>query len=293
MSLQPLDRQLDERDRRIVEQALYGIVELPDIHVNLLLVTREQDGFAYSVGEHAGAAASPLPQPFRSPNDITAPLLALGYLVETETAGHFRFTDAALAWRRQPTPLSNQEIQRRLGLYLFDSLQDRGPYAGADRLDLDEVARELQAPRERLIANARTLELLGYVKSGLADQMTIDDGFLSLTQPKGVQWANDGAPPIRADGSPAAQGTVGITLQEAIREVEQLELPADLRDRLELLIRRFDEETKKGRPSYQPLQDLLDLGGKRKEIVPLLFRLGANHIDDIERMIRSAERQSP
>ena len=286
MVLGPLDQQLDDHDRQIVAQALRAIVELPDRYLNRFVVTRGRDAYTYSVLQRDGADPSPALPPLASPNDITQPLLALGYLAATTTAGHFAFTDEALGWYRQAASPADQEVRRRLGLHLLGALQQRGTYAGNEPLDLAAVARALRVPPERLLANARALETLGYVKSGPADHMTIEAGFIFLTTPLGVAWASDGAPPMGTDGRPVADAPARVTPDQLLDRAERSALSERHKERFQTLLTRLERDKGQGRDMVYTVKDLLDVARNSGELLPLVLRFAAELVEDAQRAMQ-------
>ncbi len=284
MSLLPLD-DLDQDDQRAIRQMLQAVVAYPEVHGNGFQVQRELwHTFSHYVYRHSGEVPSPLPFPVTSRHNLGEILRARGFAEKTQTEGHYRFTDQALAWYQQPAPLSNQEIQSRLGQYLFDQHLIGDIDRATDRLDLGEVAAKLGVTRDRLVANARILEDMGFVTSGPYGGRRIEDGHIYLTKPQGVQWANDGAPPVRADGSPVVSVTVHVTLQQVIQQVEQLDTSEEMKERIELLLRRFEEEAKKDEPSYKPMMDLLEAATKVKDLAPIVVKFFGDHMDTISQM---------
>ncbi len=283
MTLQPLEPHLDEHDQRIVKQALYGIVDLPAIHSNVFIIHREKDGFNYYIGMHSAENPSPIIQPLKSSKQITQALLALGYLKKTKTEGQFEFTEEAKEWYRRASAPTDQEIQHRLGLYLLTQLQQQGQYIGRQEIDLDVASQELRVSRDQLVTNARTLEYMGYVDSGPADQMSVEDGFIFLTKPKGITWANAGAPPIGPDGTPIVNVTVHITLKQVLDQAERSGLSEEDKNRFEELMIQLASEKKQRRDILTTVKDLLDVTKNTKELWPTVIKFATEYGDDIQR----------
>ena len=63
-----------------------------------------------------------------------------------------------------------------------------------------------------------------------------------------------------------------------------LETSPEIKDQLELLLRRFDEEGKKARPSYKPMQDLLDMATKVNDLAPIVVKFFGDHMDTVAKM---------
>jgi hypothetical protein len=294
MTLKPLD-DLTEHDVSIVRQMLRAVVEHPQIYVNRIHIRPQKKGrndlvfhrFEYYVGRHNSQSPSPISRNFYSENNIGEYLLALGYVTKDRNEGWYNFTPEAMDWYRQPEPVTDQEVQHHLGEYLLERFHEGEDYLNPRPIDFAALAQDIGVPLDRLLSHARLLIRMGFMTEGAVQGEGLEDGYLLLTDHKGLPWANAGAGPISADGNPIINVTVQITLNQVIEQVEALDLPQETKDQVELLLRRFDGEKQKGRPSYKPIQDLLDMAGNVKEVAPTIIRFLGEHADDIERAIRS------
>ena len=144
-------------------------------------------------------------------------------------------------------------------------------------------ARALRVPLDRLLANARALEMLGYVKSGPADQMTIEEGFIFLTTPRGVTWANDGAPPIGPDGRPSAVAPARIAPHQLLDQAERSALSERHKERFQTLLTRLERDKQQGRDMVDTVKELLDVAKNGEELLPAVLRFAAEQIEDVQR----------
>lgn len=196
----------------------------------------------------------------------------------------FHFTALAINAYKSTFDLLPTEVQHRIGNTLLEHWHTYRGGRGAKPIDIPNVCKAIGVNQDQFFQNVYILKSLGYVYPGRYLEGKLENGYVFLTELKGLSWANAGSPPIGPDGTPVVNVTVNVTLQQVIREVESLRISDEDKERIELLFRRFQEETKKERPSYKPLQDLLDMATKVKELAPVLFKFGADHIDDIGRM---------
>lgn len=298
MHATPLE-ELTADDRSLVMQLLSCIVDRSNDYLN------EVQHFAGGDEVHYFVRVRDARRPEQR-SDVThptniAPLLAdLGLAIEVppphpqidlrtgsaipRPSEAFQFTPLAIQAYKDQTHLSSAEIQRRIGQALYKNWQRDRRQRRDEPLDVRQLCDQLGISEEQFFNNAYILLNLGYAYEGRHMECTLENGNLSLTLQKGLAWANAGFPPLGLDGTPIVNLTVHITLQQVIREVQQLDLAEEDKERIELLFRRLEQEVGKEEPSYKPLQDLLDMATKVKELAPLLFRFGADHLDDIQRM---------
>ncbi len=272
MALQPLD-DLDPEEQRVVIQLLRGVVDYPEIHISSFQMyrTRPVDGyeFDYFIGRQSGVGASPIPLPLRSKLNLATAMEGRGYVRKTKQDGWFEFTDEAVAWYRQSKDLTDEDIRRRLGYFLLKQLQQSAQVT-YEPLDLDRVAAELQVPRDRLVVNARVLLHGGYVEEGPFLDRSVDDGFIFLTQGKGIPWASNGA---------HALISVGVSLDQTVKQIQQLPIEEGVKDTLELALRRFDAEETQEELAPRALTMLLSVAGRVRGVAPIIVAFLSDRLD--------------
>ncbi len=285
MPVQALDT-LDEADQRLVKQMLRGIVDYPDRHLNMMMLSRTKpDEYSYYIGRAYEQAPSPVVQPWRSPNNISLPLIALGYIESTKTEGQFIFTPEALDWYRQSSTATDQDIQQRLGRYLYDHMKAQGDNYGFGPIDMSDAAARLHVPQERIVVNARTLKFMGYIAGGRAFGEHLEDGHIYLTHPRGVSWANAGAPPIGPDGM-TVNVTVQVTLRQVLQQAEHSSLSEQDKERFTELMTQLSSEKKKGGNVVETVKNLLDIAKNTKDLWPSIVRFAIDHADDAGQLLQ-------
>lgn len=192
-----------------------------------------------------------------------------GYVRKTRQEGWFEFTDEAISWYRRSKDLTDEEIRRRLGLYLLKQLQQSTQIA-YEPLDMDAVAADLNVPRSRLTANARLLLHADYVEEGPFLDRSVDEGYIFLTQGRGIPWASNGA---------NALIPVGVTVAQAIEQIRQLEIEERVKDSLELALRRLDAEGAQAELSPRSLTAILNAAGSVRGLAPIVVAFLSDHLD--------------
>ena len=287
MPLKPLDT-LDDSDIRLVKILLKGIIEYPEIHPNLVIMQRSgRNEFSYFIGRHSGASQSPIPRPLKSPTSLMSPLIALGYAESTKQDSQFAFTHEALDWYRQPEPITNQEVQRRLGRYLDNQLHEYGWEYENKLIRFEEIAWAINVPLKQLQSNIRSLSAMGYVFGEWVegDEEFVSVGSIGLTRPKGVAWANAGAPPIGPDGSPTINVTVNVTLRQIIQQAEHTGLSDQEKEQFAELMAQLSSEKKRGGNVLETVKNLLDITKNAKELWPSIAKFAIDHADDVGQML--------
>lgn len=294
-----LIEQLDVDDRALVTGLLTCIVDRPEVYRNEVRHFSIDGQTTYVVVTRADVSGNESCRLVHASN-IAPYLASLGVVVQADpppphvnrrtgrsiskSSQAFKFTPQAIQNHSDINRLPDNEVQRLIGERLYLIWRQQSDRRNSTEHDFDEFSRRLGVTRQRLMENARVLCELGYATQGKHAENSLENGNLDLTSPKGVQWANAGCPPIGVDGAPVVNVTVKVTLQQVFQEVRRLDISEEDKEQFELLLRRFEEETRRTQPSYKPLQDLLDMATKVRELAPVLFRFGADHIDDIGRM---------
>ncbi len=289
MPLSSLEDYLDLADQNIVRQMLRGIVNHPDNHINTLVMHRSKpEEFTYYIGRDSNQPPSPIVQPWHSPNNFTQALLALGFLDKTKTEGQFTFTSIAITWYETSSALSDQNVQKQLGLYLFEQLKrEQGEY-GWNPIDLADAAKKLRVTEARILTNARILQLMGYVRGGQTfGTVNPAEGYIFLTQPRGVSWANAGASPIGPDGSPVINVTIRVTLRQVLQQAEESGLSSEEKQRFEDLLVQLASEKKKGGNVLETVKNLLDIAKNTKELWPSIAKFAVEHADDAGQFLQN------
>lgn len=291
--------QLPDDERMLVMSLLACIVDHSTDYLNEVHHISELGGVQYFVRKRNGA--SPVqPGAYSHPVNIAPMLARLDIAVEApppspqvdrrtsiaipRASEAFQFTPQAIQAYRDTSELSRAEIQRRIGQALFEIWQGDRSHERTNVLDVPQLCAKWSISEDRFFDNAYILRDLGYASEGRYLESTLEQGNLFLTSPRGLAWANAGFPSLGVDGTPIVNITVHVTVQQVIQEVQQLNLSEEDKERIELLFYRFEQESQHDSPSYKPLQDLLDMATKVKDLAPLLFRFGAQHLDDIHRM---------
>ncbi len=295
----PLD-QLPDDEKRLVMALLSCVVDHADDFVNEVHHLGTTAGVQYFVQVREGQQPS-VPHQYTHPTNA-APLLASLQLVieappprpridrRTRTAiprpsQGFQLTPLALQAYCDAKSVSNAQIQRRIGEELYERWRRDRHRMGDEPIDVGAMSQELGIERDRFVDNLYILHHQGYVlEPPYSLQGALEQGYAYLSPDRGIGWANAGFPDIAQLSSTNVTVTVHVTLQQVIQEVEQLPISQEEKERFELLLRRFDEEARKGEPSYKPLQDALDMLSKVKELAPVGIRFFADHLDDIQRM---------
>lgn len=122
--------------------------------------------------------------------------------------------DRVIGWRRQWQKNRDRRTQRAILALLDDDRRARPNRHTIDgRIDVPALLEELGIPPEEYLANAQQLSGQGKIAEHSIDQMTLADGWASIT-PAGVATLQ------RADASPSPRG--GSDAERAWNEVARL-----------------------------------------------------------------------
>ncbi|MDP9368182.1 MAG: hypothetical protein M3Q03_07895 [Chloroflexota bacterium] len=293
MSASLLD-QLPPSDRQLVMTLLSFVVDFPDDHCNEVHFLNYGRGTLYSV-ETYDDRPSHHDRELEHPTNIVhllerlnlasiippnPPRMVRGKLKVPEST-RFNFTPTALELYRRATTLTDQDVRRRLGEYLYDQYLQHGE--APIHFDVEGIAQHTGLEPSRIRSQTRVLYGVGLV--GGIRPVGGEEEFvcIHLSKPAGVRWAATGFSDTLGESSTTVH--VNITIQQVLQEAEGLPIAPEDLERFELLLRRLEEEGQKERPNYKPLQDMLDMASKVKELAPLVIRYGAAHLDDIQRMV--------
>ena len=294
---------LDPQQQALVRQMLSAVVDHPDKHLNRVMIRPHPDGsFEYFVGQRGGTSA--FPQYQRLPVNIITPLIGHGWMEairDPTMSGSYRFTEHALEWHHANSGPSEDEIRRRIGGYLYGQFK-RHP-GEPQPFDVRAIAEQLDVSKEDLIAQGWVLKAAGYVatlgtvrafssREGMVSDQEPDPPlhFLHLTQPQGVTWAASGFPPIGEAAAPHV--TVNLDLhvqvQAVINQARQAEIPKELLERFELLMRRVEEEFAKPEGRYEPVKGAIETAAASKELMGPLVGFLARNWDRIQGLADAA-----
>lgn len=208
----------------------------------------------------------------------------------------YQFRESAISWYRRTRRLSDADVRRLLGQFLYQQ------YLTSDEpgeFDPEAVATELGIDSNRLKAQLKVLisiELVSATEgwnfgstnpgSGQFEWALPSRSYVSLAEPRGIEWAVKGFSDLLLSDTPVVNIDVTVTLQQYIHQANNLPISQENKDRFELLLRRVEEEAEKENPSYKPVQDTLDMLTKVKELAPIGLRFLADQMDTIQRMTR-------
>jgi DNA-binding Lrp family transcriptional regulator len=249
---------LDADSRKLVLSFLRGVADRPDLHVNRFRIDGDKrGGFIYFLGQTGQASAIPNRVPLG--HQFVTALMGHGWAIQ-EGDGWYRFTDDALAWYRDHK-YTDADIQRMLGLYLLESLEEVGHVmAPHQEHDMDALAERIGVSVDRLKRNVKRLEAMGYIEGPGVYERAIEEGNFGLTSPLGVSWANGGAQPIVHQQSQnfsfdfQFRFQFNVSIQELENAIESLDVDPEIADPIKESIEEFEED-----PSPDTLRSLISL----------------------------------
>jgi hypothetical protein len=293
MNTTPLDEHawhfLDPESARVVREALKAVIEHPDTYDNGFFIEREKRGAGFIFFLANGNRVGPFINNQGIPVDVTNPLIHHGIAgpkVNPQWPDRFRsFTEDALEWQRTYGAFTPDEIRTRLGRTLkrqLDSTQGR-----FIEFNPEALATTIGTSPERISEQFRILCDLGLLQTRhIGDGKT---GFLGLSSPSGLLWAEHGYPPIKSLNNQTINVTVDLHLEirTIIEQARTTDLPEERIREFEALLRRAEEELEKptGKGQFQRIRELMEFAANAKELAPLAGRLVADHGDKIQQLI--------
>jgi hypothetical protein len=164
----------------------------------------------------------------------------------------FPFKREVLEWLLELYPLTDAEVRAAIGRYFYQ-LDQKEP--GEPHLfDAQEVSEKLLIPTSRVETMTRLLAGVGLLQ---------EDG------PGGA-----GRPPY----------------YKLSREVERLPIDEEEKNKVELAMRRLEDELQKDHPRYEVIKDALEMAAHFKEVLIPLVPILASNLDKLQHAVQVIQR---
>lgn len=193
--------------------------------------------------------------------------------------------------------IDGRSPRKKLGALLFQNYKSGNQYTA---FDFEKTAADVGLTPQELEIEIRTLRIAGLVDH-TSQQFKFDkrgkrvDGGpfpweaywkVWLTD-NGILWADQKFPPIQVPGTSNIAVTVDIqvAISQTIKVIQEVDdATKEQRDRVELLLRRLDDELKKpkGKGKFTIVKDLIETAAASKSLLGPVIRTLNEHWPEIE-----------